>query len=147
MESAFTTDLPAGYSFVFKDDILPDEIILLRKSVGWEGDSAARWHDVIEQSLFVVGVRDPNGQLAGMACLAGNFRHAVMCDLCVNPIHQSKGIGEAIIGQLYKAINELHVLYVYAELAKTNPFKYKMLQTGFEETGDSLFWDVHNRVS
>jgi ribosomal protein S18 acetylase RimI-like enzyme len=67
-----------------------------------------------------------------------------MCDLCVSPAHQTKGIGEAIIYQLYDAVHELNVSYVYAELAKTNPFKSKMLDSGFKETGDSLFWDVCN---
>jgi len=144
MNNVFANGLPTGYYFVFKEDILPEEIISLRESVNWKGDSPNRWTDVIRQSLFLVGIRDYHDELVGMACLAGNARHAIMCDLCVSPAHQTKGIGEAIIHQLYDAVHELNVSYVYAELAKTNPFKSKMLDSGFKETGDSLFWDVYN---
>lgn len=142
MTHAFSKDLPSGYSFVYKTDIPIMDIIALRKSVGWDGDTPTRWVDVLKWSLFAVGVQDSNKKLVGMACLAGNVRHAVMSDLCVSPEHQHKGIGQAIMSQLFDAVAALHITYVYGELAGTNPFKEKMLESGFKETGGSLFWKV-----
>lgn len=89
-------------------------------------------------------MRDDTHKLVGMACIAGNLRHAVLSDLCVDPRHQKEGIGEATVSMEYNAINELGISYVYTELAKTNPFKDKMLASGFRITGDSLFCDVNN---
>lgn len=131
--------LPAGYYFINKDSIDPSEIIALRKSVGWKGDTLDRWQISVNQSLVTVGVRDRNSELVGMACIAGNVRHAVFCDLAVSPAHQRKGVGTAIMSELMTATGALGVTYVYAELAKTNPFRDQMIQSGFEVTGDSLF--------
>jgi ribosomal protein S18 acetylase RimI-like enzyme len=144
MLNAFEKKLPATYSFDYKEGLLPEEIISLRESVGWKGDEPSRWERVIKQSLFTVGVRNSEGKLVGMASLAGNVRHAVMCDLCVNPNDQNKGIGEAIMHQLYEAVAALNIRYVYAELSKANPFKAKMVLSGFKETGDSLFWNIYD---
>ena len=144
MNNVFNRDLPTGYSFVYKTDIPIMEIILLRKSVGWTADTPERWVDVLKWSLFAVGVFDANKKLVGFACLAGNVRHAVMCDLCVSPVDQHKGIGQAIMSQLYDAASALKVSYVYAELAETNPFRQLMIESGFKQTGSSLFWDVNS---
>lgn len=144
MTNAFEKNLPSGYYFVFKDEIKPEEIIALRESVEWKGDTLKRWTDVLRQSLFSVGVRDSDKKLVGVAFLAGNVRHAIMSDLCVNPSHQRKGIGEGIMSELFEAAYGLNVSYIYAELSKTNPFRNKMILSGFKETGDSLFMDVYN---
>lgn len=140
--------LPEGHSFVDKSNIQPDEIIVLRESVGWKGDSLSRWQKCIEQSPAIVGVRDVDSNLVGMACIAGNVRHAVLCDLAVNSSHQRKGIGAAIMSELLKVATELEIMYLYAELAKTNPFRTKMIESGFEITGDSLFKELpHQNTS
>lgn len=134
--------LPDHYTFVSKTEIDPTEIIALRKSVNWKCDTAERWKQCIDQSLAIVGVRGAAGTLVGMACLTGNIRHAVMCDLAVNPNHHRRGIGAAIMNELMKAALECGVSYIYAELAETNPFREQMLQSGFANTGDSLFMDT-----
>ncbi len=134
--------LPGLYRFVNKANISPLEIITLRESVNWKGDTTARWQECIDQSLAIVGVRDSESILIGMACIAGNVRHAVLCDLTVHPIHQKKGIGAAIMSELLKTANELDISYLYAELAKTNPFRSQMLESGFKVTGDSLFKEL-----
>jgi ribosomal protein S18 acetylase RimI-like enzyme len=134
--------LPAGYYFVDKTSIQPEEVIALRESVSWRGDAIDRWQKCIDQSLTIVGVRDSDSTLVGMACIAGNVRHAVLCDLAVNPIHQDRGIGTAIMSELLKEINDLGISYLYAELADTNPFRSQMLEYGFKVTGDSLFMEA-----
>jgi ribosomal protein S18 acetylase RimI-like enzyme len=134
--------LPTGYYFVGKTNIQPEEVIALRESVSWRGDTIDRWQKCIDQSLTIVGVRDSDSTLVGMACIAGNVRHAVLCDLAVNPIHQDRGIGTAIMSELLKEINDLGISYLYAELADTNPFRSQMLEYGFKVTGDSLFMEA-----
>jgi GNAT superfamily N-acetyltransferase len=131
--------LPDGYMFGDRTNVQPEEVMRLRESVGWQTDLAKRWTSVLASNLAVISVRDSNDMLVGMACLAGNVRHAVVCDLVVSPDHQHKGIGEAIMAQLEEATSRLGVWYVYAELAPTNPFREKMIASGFKETGASLF--------
>lgn len=145
MTKVFESELPDGYKFADKISILPEEIIRLRESVRWIGDKSERWQEIIHTSLAIVGVRDINGELIGMACLAGNIRHAVMCDLAVDPEHQKQGIGEALMAKLDQLTNDLGVKYVYAELAKTNPFRNKMIHIGFRDTGDSLFRELSDK--
>ena len=130
-----------NYRFIDKQDIRADEIIALRESINWKGDMPERWQSCIEQSLAIIGVRDSDSILVGMACLAGNVRHAVLCDLAVHPAHQYKGIGAAIMSELFRAADSIGVSYLYAELADTNPFRESMMQAGFKATGDSLFRD------
>lgn len=142
-ESAFNdATLPEGYRFVSKSNVRPAEIITLRESVSWRGDTPDRWRTCIDQSLAVVGVRDADSNLIGMACIAGNVRHAVLCDLAVDPNHQGRGVGGAIMARLLKISKELGVSYLYAELADTNPFRDQMLESGFKVTGDSLFMEA-----
>jgi GNAT superfamily N-acetyltransferase len=144
-QNAFVSaTLPDHYVLASKTDIKPTEIIALRKSVGWKTDTAERWRQCIDQSLAVVGVRDAAGSLVGMACLTGNARHAVLCDLAVNPNHHRRGIGAAIMNELMQAAYDNDVSYLYAELAETNPFREQMLESGFKNTGDGLFMDVAN---
>jgi ribosomal protein S18 acetylase RimI-like enzyme len=134
--------LPDHYTFVSKTEINPTEIMSLRKSVNWKSDTAERWQQCLDQSLVTIGVRDAGGVLIGMASLTGNVRHAVICDLAVNPNHHRRGIGAAIMNELMMTTHERGVSYVYAELAKTNPFREQMIQSGFVDTGDSLFMDI-----
>lgn len=84
-------------------------------------------------------MRNSDSKLVGMACLTGNVRHSVLCDLVVNPDHQHRGIGAAIMSELLKTADDLGVSYLYAELADTNPFRDSMIRSGFKATGDSLF--------
>lgn len=134
--------LPDQYHFINKTDIRPLEIIALRESVNWRGDTVDRWQECINQSLAIIGVRDFDSNLVGMACIAGNVRHAVLCDLAVNPDHQNKGIGAAIMSELLKVASELGISYLYAELADTNPFRNQMVESGFKVTGDGLFKEL-----
>ena len=136
--------LPEQYHFTDKENIQPAEIITLRKSVNWKGDAPKRWQSCINQSLSIIGVRDSDSNLVGMACLAGNVRHGVLCDLVVNPAHQYKGVGAAIMSKVLKTADHIGVSYLYAELADTNPFRDLMIQSGFKVTGDSLFRESHS---
>ena len=141
-ENAFAdAKLPEKYRFIDKNNITPDEIIALRESINWKGDTPERWRRCIDQSLAIIGVRDSGSHLVGMACITGNVRHAVLCDLAVNPTHQHQGIGAAIMSELLKTVDGVGISYLYAEPANTNPFRDMMIRSGFKATGDSLFRD------
>lgn len=134
--------LPNRYYFTHKENLNAAEIITLRESIGWKGDTEERWQRCIDQSIAIICVRDSESKLVGMACLVGNVRHAVLCDLAVDPAHQHMGIGAAIMSELIKTADDNAVTYLYAELADTNPFRNLMIQSGFSAAGDSLFRDA-----
>lgn len=142
MKNVFKNRLTDQYHFIDKTSVNPNDIINLRQSVGWDIDSFENWKSYINQSIAVIGVCNSDNLLVGAAFLVGNLRHAVVCDLTVNPEHQRKGVGESIIYKIMYTINELGILYIYTELAETNPFRNKMMQSGFEVTGGSLFLDT-----
>ena len=140
MKTIFNEHLPNGYYFVEKTSINPADIIKLRESIGWDkGGSADDWVKYVDQSLATICVQDSDGKLVGAALLVGNTRHAVFCDFTVGLAHQHKGIGNAIMTRIMQQIELLKISYVYAELAETNPFREKMMQSGFKMTGNSLF--------
>lgn len=124
--------LPEQYSFTGERPIMPEEVIELRRSSNWGTDfSEETWGDCIDQSLAVVGVRDKRGTLVGVGFLAGNMRHAVLCDFVVHPDHRNQGIGNAILERRVKIADELGIPYLYTDLVNTNPLKNKYLELGF----------------
>ena len=132
--------LPKGYRFVDKSDLVPSEIIDLRTSVGWDGDNAETWQDCINsQNGIIVSVRDDQGTLVGMGRVTSDPRHAVMCDLVVNPNHQNKGIGKALVLERMRIIRELDIPYLYTDLAEDNPLKPVYEELGFKATGRGMF--------
>ena len=136
--------LPEGYSFVEKADISPLEVMTLRESVGWTPETAEKWQDCIDESIEVAGVRDASGKLVGVGFLVGNKRHAVLCDLVVDPEHQGKGLGTAILKKRMDVIEKLEIPYVYTDLAATNPLRDQYARFGFVATQGSLF---RNRIT
>lgn len=131
--------LPTESHFAESSSLNAHEIMSLRQSVGWDPDTEERWKSCIKDSLAIISVRNDAKELVGMAVIAGNLRHAVLCDLVVNPNHQRKGIGEAIMHKALDTADRISITYLYSELAESNPFRDKMLQSGFQITGNSLF--------
>lgn len=134
------TTLPDSYSFIDKSTIDPKEIIELRESVGWAGDSVEHWQQSMDQPLgVIVGVRNIEGQLVGMGRITADPRHAVLCDLAVHPDHQNKGIGGALVTERMRIAKEQDIPYLYTELAPTNPLRNLYKAMGFISTGNGLF--------
>lgn len=133
--------LEQKYTLVDRDQILPEEIIDLRKSIGWEeGDTEEGWKQSLETALAVVGARDTEkGELVGVGFLVGNLRHAVLCDFNVSPKYQGQGIGSAILDERMRIAEELDIPYLYTSLAETNPLRDKYRELGFVATGDTYF--------
>lgn len=134
--------LPEGYNFVDKSQLQPDEIIGLRESVGWDGDTTEQWQNTIDQPLgVIVGVRDEEGSLVGMGRMTADPRHVVLCDLVVDPEHQHKGIAAAIVGERMRIADLRNIPFMYTDLSPTNPLKGLYDKLGFVATGGGLFRD------
>lgn len=138
------TPLPNGYKYVDRIDVTPQEIMNLRKSIGWKSDTQEVWKDILADTLVFIGVKY-HGELIGMTCVSGSLRHAVLCDLCVSPEHRGKKIGLALIKEQLRLSDELGISYLYAELSDENPFRRLLHDEGFKSTGSSFFRDKHIR--
>ncbi len=133
--------LPDDYVFVDDTEMQIDEIMALRQLVGWDADTQERWIDCLDSQSFFLGVRyeEGVGDLVGMARLAGDVRHSVICDGVVHPNHQRKGIGKAMLKEIIEYADQNGVTYLYTDLAEDNPLRPTFDQLGFMDTGNSLF--------
>lgn len=138
----FSQDLPSSFRFAEANSISPSQIIKLRESVGWTGDSEERWKKCLDSNLASICVINEDNLLVGMGCLVGNVRHAILCDFVVNPEFQHKGIGTAILAKRLEIASELGVKYLYTELSRQNPFREYLTEIGFRETGNNLFMSL-----
>jgi GNAT superfamily N-acetyltransferase len=136
--------LPDGYEVCDSSGIGAWEVIDLRLSVGWQSDTEERWDKCLAESLAVVGIRSDAGELVGIGFMAGNNRHAVLCDLVVKPDHQNKGLGSTILDERLRIADELGVKYLYTDVAPTNTLRYRYDDLGFVATGGGLFRDSAN---
>lgn len=131
--------LPDGYIYAF--DVSPEEIIHLRTSSDWGTETNKElWQSVIDDSIATVGVRDEAEALASVGFLAGNLRHAVLCDFLVGPEHRGKGIGRAVLNRRMNIASELSIPYLYTELAPTNNLRTYYQELGFVATGHAYIW-------
>jgi GNAT superfamily N-acetyltransferase len=71
--------------------------------------------------------------------LAGNQRHAVLCDFLVNPEHRGKGIGLAVLHRRLNIAAKLSIPYLYADLAPTNNLRHHYEALGFIASGSLYF--------
>ena len=126
--------LPEGYAYA--SALTADEVVSLRSESGWGTEKNIElWQRVIDESIAAVGVRDGTSKLVGVGFLAGNSRHAVLCDFIVSPDHREKGLGRAILNKRVNLADELEIPYLYTELAPTNRLKTHYEELGFVATG------------
>lgn len=125
--------LPDKYTFADRDSISPEEVISLRDESDWGRDRRTDvWRSAIEQSLATVGVRYDDEKLVGIGFLAGNARHALLCDFTVHPEHRNKGIGAAILDRRLVIADEIGVRYIYTDIAPTNTMLKRYIDLGFQ---------------
>ncbi len=131
--------LPESYEWTNREDIQPEEVIKLRESVGWDGDTIETWQNCLKDSVHVSAIRDENGELIAIGFLSGNARHAVLADFDVNPNNQKEGVGKALLEDTLRVADELEIKYLYTSLA--NPEKYAGIlgELGFESKEGNLF--------
>ena len=91
--SSEAPQLPEGFELITDKSITPEEILDVRQDP-MDARALEVWQKCIDQSLFVVGVREINSQrLVGVGMLAGNQRHAELVDGTVHPAFRQRGIG------------------------------------------------------
>jgi GNAT superfamily N-acetyltransferase len=126
--------LPQGYSFA--STFSPQEVLDLRASSDWGTEhSTDVWQKVIDLSIASVGVRNESETLVGVGFLAGNPRHAVLCDFVVHPVHRGRGLGRAILHRRLNIADAADIPYLYTDLAPTNRLRSYYERLGFISTG------------
>lgn len=134
--SNFPEQLPEGYQFSI--DFSAEEVINLRSASGWGTEKNVElWQRVIDESIASVGVKNGSKELVGIGFLAGNPRHAVLCDFNVHPSHQGLGIGRAILHRRINLADARQIPYLYTELAPTNTLRSHYEKLGFVATGNA----------
>lgn len=132
--SQLSDQLPDGYKYT--SSLSGEEVVDLRSESGWGTEKNTElWQRVIDESIASTGVRDETSKLVGVGFLAGNARHAVLCDFIVSPDHRGKGLGRAILNKRVNLADELEIPYLYTELAPTNSLKTYYEELGFIATG------------
>jgi GNAT superfamily N-acetyltransferase len=131
--------LPTATVLANRRDIRAHEVLALRSLVGWDGGDLDIWSSCIANSLDVCGIRTTEGELIGIGFLAGNARHAVLCDLCVHPLYRGRGIALSILARRLMFAAALPVPYLYTSLAPENRLRSVYEALGFVNTGGELF--------
>ena len=128
--------LPETYTYADPGTIAPNEVIDLRDAADWGTErNEDVWEGVLQQSIATIGVRDSRDSLVGIGFLAGNPRHALLCDFVVHPSHRGIGIGSAILNRRINIADALNIPYLYTELAATNKLRKQYEELGFISTG------------
>lgn len=121
--------------YYFAEEITGEDVVRLRSSSDWGTvTDADLWQRTIDQSITVVGVGHPTQSLVGVGFLAGNPRHAILCDFVVHPNHRGQGIGQAILNRRINIAEELEIPYLYTELSPTNRLMGYYEDIGFMAT-------------
>lgn len=119
-------------------DVSPADIQALRESVGWLADTEEVWRQTLASALEVRSVYK-DGKLVGIGFLVGTLRHAVLCDVCVNPAFQKHGVGQTIVGSLVEAANEWGIKYVTLTYAESSPWLAGFYaKFGFKKIDDAM---------
>lgn len=125
--------LPDGYYFVDETTITPEDVIDLRDAADWGTErNVELWRKVIDQSMATVGIRNSTDLLVGVGFLAGNIRHAILCDFVVHPDHRGIGLGRSILSRRINIADAFGIPYLYTELSKTNTLKTYYESLGFK---------------
>lgn len=134
------SELPNGYLMVDKYGIAPESIINLRDAAGWRTqEDQGVWDIILGQSLSVVGVEGPGQKLVGVGFLAGNVRHALLCDLVVHPKHRGIGVDQAIVRKRIELAEQMGIPYLYTELSAASGLTSLYEELGFVATGSAVY--------
>jgi len=126
------------YEFSNRRDIDVTEIQTLRASVGWSRDTEEVWQGTLEKALTVSSVYS-EGKLVGIGFLLGAERHAVLCDICVTPEHQSEGIGTKLVHSLVEAANSQGIKYVTLTYDEKSPWLEDLYrESGFQPISNAM---------
>ncbi len=85
---------------IYKENTLSyDDYYRLRESVAWLNFSREQTEKALNNSLYTV-VAEDDGKVVGMGRMTGDGLYYLIVDIVVQPDHQKKGIGSAIIDMM-----------------------------------------------
>jgi len=116
-----------------REDISPADIQSLRESVGWQADSQEVWQVTLDTALSVRAV------FVGIGFLVGSPRHAVLCDVCVKPAYQSRGLGGKLVASLVEDAKRKKLRYITLTFDANAPWlKDWYGKHGFRVAGNAM---------
>lgn len=132
--------LPAGFMLITDKSLTPEEILGIRQEA-ITGESIEIWRKCIDQSLFVVGVREQETRrLIGVGMLAGNQRHAELVDGTVHPDFRKRGIGRVILSERIRFARDQKIKYVGLTHDENSPWlKPYYERYGFRTVGFAMW--------
>ncbi|MFA0814482.1 MAG: GNAT family N-acetyltransferase [Anaerofustis sp.] len=93
--------------FTYGHTVSAGEFISMREAVGWCGLSERQAEAGIRNAAYVIGVRNADGKLVGMARLIGDGGYvAYIADVIVLPEYQGHGIGKTMVQTILGYIRE-----------------------------------------
>ncbi len=85
---------------IYRENTLSyDDYYRLRESVAWLNFSREQTEKALNNSLYTV-VAEDDGKVVGMGRMTGDGLYYLIVDIVVQPDHQKKGIGSAIIDMM-----------------------------------------------
>lgn len=82
---------------IYRENTLSyDDYYRLRESVAWLNFSREQTEKALNNSLYTV-IAEDDGKVVGMGRMTGDGLYYLIVDIVVQPDHQKKGIGSAII--------------------------------------------------
>lgn len=133
-------ELPEGYTLLTTPPPL-ENYLGLRKVTGLTPKSAAQGSGALSGSWYFVHLvfnspfAPSSSQVVGMGRLIGDggwYFH--VCDMAVHPDHQRKGLGDFILKELLRRVDEVAPDQPYVNLVADPPGVKLYKRHGFEET-------------
>lgn len=85
---------------IYRENTLSyDDYYRLRESAAWLNFSREQTEKALNNSLYTV-VAEDDGKVVGMGRMTGDGLYYLIVDIVVQPDHQKKGIGSAIIDMM-----------------------------------------------
>lgn len=141
LSSVDRTPLPADYKFANATEIDPHEVVALMRTVvigeDQEDDyiyNRNAYMECVGLEAIDVGILHDSGSLVGFGSICMKGANGELGDFVVNPKHQGRGLGRAIIDERLRAAEaaELTSLFILP-LEATNPLESFYLQRGFQK--------------
>ena len=78
-------------------------------------------------------------KLVGIGFLLGGPRHAMLCDICVDPSNQGEGHGRKLVESLVQAADDLQIKYVTLTYDERSPWLADLYgSVGFERINNAM---------
>lgn len=132
--------LPDGFETVSDRTITAEEILAVRREPVTV-ESITTWEKCLEQSLYVVGVREVvSGSLVGIGFVTGNQRHVQLVDGTVHPDFRELGIGRFLLTDRIAFARAEKIRYIGLTHDENSPWlKAYYERYGFKSIGFAMW--------